>query len=83
MNSHIRRLRMNVKWRIDFRKMTNAQLHIHKIADKRATYNEGRLYRLIQYNILLFVMYPFHLRHGTKMVIITYLYHWTLFKQPI
>ena len=43
-NSHIKRSRMTVDYRIGSRKMANSQSHIREIADKKTAYNEGRLY---------------------------------------
>ncbi len=47
MNSNIKRPRITVNLRIGSRKMAIFQLHIQKITDKKAAYNEGRLYRLL------------------------------------
>jgi len=50
-NLHIKRPRITINSRIGFRKKTISQLHIRKIADKKITYNEGRLYFNPQLNI--------------------------------
>ncbi len=44
MNSHIKRPRITLNLRIGSRKTAISQSHVCKIADKKVTYNEGRLY---------------------------------------
>jgi hypothetical protein len=43
-NSHLKRPRINVNLRIGSKKIAIFQLHLCKIADKKAAYNEGHLY---------------------------------------
>ena len=43
MNSHIKRPRNTINWRIGSRKKAIFQSHIREIADKKTAYNEGRL----------------------------------------
>jgi hypothetical protein len=44
MNSHIKRPRNTINWRIGSGKKAIFQSHIHEIADKKTAYNKGRLY---------------------------------------
>jgi len=43
-NLHIKRPRIIVNQRIGSRKEAISGSHVHKIADKKTAYNEGRLY---------------------------------------
>jgi hypothetical protein len=52
MNSHIKRPRTTINWRIGSRKKAIFQLHIGKIADKKTAYNEGRLYSNVVFSTL-------------------------------
>jgi len=45
-NSHIKRPRMTVNYRIGSRKKAISGSHIREIADKKTAYNEGCLYIL-------------------------------------
>ena len=57
MNSHMKKPRMTVNYRIGSRKVANSQSHIREIGDKRTAYNEGRLYLFFLFCLFLNIYY--------------------------